>query len=497
MKLQFTSTPLRLMFPAVVAFIALVTNGDYLCDFWHHLARGRAIVQQGRLVNEDLFTFTVAGQPLVDVNWLTQVGYYELFQIGGLGLVKVCNALIIAATIALVTWQVWRTSKSAVWASGAGIIAFLGCWQTLSIRPQSVSMLFFAGECLALELAGRRRTWLMAPPLLALVWVNVHGAFPLAWVLVGIHFTATVIDGFLKCGWRVIGSKQVHALAGCLAVTMLATLVNPYGWHVYQYVGGTSSLAAQRHIDEWMPPPLGRFIGIMWLASLLISIVALARSRRRLTLLEALMLVAFAILAAGSVRMIVWWFLVLAPILAASLTRLIPRVLNAVDDDQPAWSNTICAAALALMAVICLPGFAEYNPLIHRHRTESDLETVAAQIRSQPLSPRIFSRFEWGEYLAWTLAGKATVFMDGRIEIVPDDVWCNYACVTCGGPNWQQILDRYRVDALILDATYHARTGLLAEVEHSPHWRRIDQQGPVVVFARTGEHSAAIVSVSE
>src|SRR5262245_3111843 len=200
MKLQLTSTPLRLAFPGFLAFVALVTNRDYLCDFWHHLARGRAIVQQGRLVNEDLYTFTVAGQPLVDLNWLTQVGYDRLFQIGGLGLVQVCNALVVAATLGIVTWQAWRVSKSASLAAAAGLFAFLGSWQTLSSRPQSVSMLLFAGELLVLELAQRRRAWLAVPPIIALVWSNVHGAFPLAWVLVGIFLTACLAEGFLITG---------------------------------------------------------------------------------------------------------------------------------------------------------------------------------------------------------------------------------------------------------------------------------------------------------
>src|SRR5262245_50043831 len=217
MKIQLTSTPPRLAFPAFLAFIALVTNRDYLCDFWHHLARGQAIVQQGRLVNEDLFTFTVAGQPLVDLNWLTQVGYYGLFQLGGLNLVQVSNALIVSATIGIVTWQAWRLSKSAALAAAAGLFAFMGSLQTLSIRPQSVSMLLFAGELLVLEMAQSRRACLVVPPILAIVWANVHGAFPLAWVLVGIFLAASLVEGFLKNGWRVMQDSHIHALACCLA----------------------------------------------------------------------------------------------------------------------------------------------------------------------------------------------------------------------------------------------------------------------------------------
>ena len=63
--------------PALV-FMALATERNYFQDFWHHLARGRAMAQQGRIVDHDLFTYTVPpDQPFQDANWLTQLGYHS------------------------------------------------------------------------------------------------------------------------------------------------------------------------------------------------------------------------------------------------------------------------------------------------------------------------------------------------------------------------------------------------------------------------------------
>src|SRR5437762_13897138 len=81
-----------LLAPALV-FIATALDRNYQTDFWHHLARGRAMAERGGLVNEDLFTYTVAGQPLQDVNWLTQLFYYQLYRLGGLNLVQTVNSL--------------------------------------------------------------------------------------------------------------------------------------------------------------------------------------------------------------------------------------------------------------------------------------------------------------------------------------------------------------------------------------------------------------------
>ena len=485
MNLKLTSTPIRLAFAPLLAFMTLAANREYLCDFWHHLARGQAIVEQRRLINEDWFTFTVTGQPLQDVNWLTQVAYYLLYSAGGLDLVQIANALLVAAALAVVVGHAWHRSKSSTVAAAVGVFAFLGCWQVLTIRPQSVSLLLFALEYLALDQAEQKPRFLFVPPLLAALWVNTHGAFPLAWVLVGIYFAAALLDGWQAKGLRGLLSPKVQVLGLCLAATFAATLINPYGWTVYQYVGQTSALNAERRIDEWVRPSLSLLIGKMWLASMIAALVVFFRSPRKLTNREALLLLAFLPIAVGSVRMVVWWFLILTPIFAASIVELVSAGLREADDDAPSWANTACAAMLAVAAMFCLPGLSDYNPLIaHKERLEGQLAAAIRDMPREDRPSRIFSRLEWGEYLGWSLAGRSHVFMDGRIEIIPKRVWDEYATITTGQEGWSDVLNRYNVDCLVLDAEYHRRTGLLPQVERSSQWQRSGQVGPVLIFTR-------------
>src|SRR3954454_8575723 len=96
-----TDAWVRLALVPVLTFIALAANTSYLADFWHHLARGRVIVTEGRLLDHDIFTFTVPGAPFQDVNWLSQVVYFLLHEVGGLPLVQVANALLMALTLGL------------------------------------------------------------------------------------------------------------------------------------------------------------------------------------------------------------------------------------------------------------------------------------------------------------------------------------------------------------------------------------------------------------
>src|SRR3954467_12773923 len=103
--------PRFLLAPALV-FIATCMDRNYQTDLWHHLARGRAIVAEGRLLDHDRFTFTAHGQPVQDVNWVWQVLFYRLFALGGLSLVQVANAAVLALTMALLVRLGWRRSGS-------------------------------------------------------------------------------------------------------------------------------------------------------------------------------------------------------------------------------------------------------------------------------------------------------------------------------------------------------------------------------------------------
>src|SRR5207237_4844180 len=112
---------------------------------------------------------------------------------------------------------------------------------------------------------------------------------------------------------------DVLTLGLCLGASVLATLINPYGWKIYQYVATTSSSAAGRRIDEWVPPSLDLLLGKVWVASLLLAVVALTLPRRRPTVREVCLVLCSLPLACGSVRMVVWWLLAIAPLVPASL----------------------------------------------------------------------------------------------------------------------------------------------------------------------------------
>src|SRR5438128_4994279 len=238
-RLLPTDTWVRWLIVPALVFIPMMSDRGYLADFWHHLARGQAIVTEGALLDHDRFTFTVPGRSFQDVNWLTQAVYYLLYDAGGLELVQLVNALTLALTFTLLVMVCRRVSGSLIVGSAVGIAAFFGIWQVLTIRPQTLSLLLFVLMLDLLERATRNPRWLLLPPLMMALWANLHPAFPAGLMLIGCFALAAVWEG-----WRAgqfLRHPPTWYFAGCLLVSVLATLLNPYGWRLYQYVVLTST----------------------------------------------------------------------------------------------------------------------------------------------------------------------------------------------------------------------------------------------------------------
>ncbi|MDB5291287.1 MAG: hypothetical protein JWL69_2528 [Phycisphaerales bacterium] len=508
------------MVAPVLAFVAASMDRGYQTDFWHHLARGREIVRQGIVVDADAFTFTAGGHLLRDANWLTQVGYYRLFEWGGLPLTQFVNALILAATMAVLFRLCRRVSGSSAAAMAVGVFVFLGLWQLFLIRPQTLSLLLFVIVLGVLHEAKHRPRLLFVPPIVMTLWANVHGGFPIGLVLIGAFAMAAVIETLVQrwaknwgtslsqsrnvtadtsTKFRAIGAgiSRTPALIYvlCLAGSIAATLLNPYGWTVYQYVGDIAHTAAARHVEEWLPPTVDLWIGKAFWASIVGVVLLYVTARRWPTVREVCLIVCFLPLAGRSMRMVAWWLLAIAPIIAELLSATVLRNSEA----QPARRSLVPAAILALLlgvSVMSLPWLDRYNPLFaglrSPHRTEADLRAVCEQGLAGPSASRVFARLEWGEYLDWSLGPRRRVFMDGRIEAFSDPQWKEYCTVTSGAAGWERVLDGYGIDCLMLDTTYHSR--LLLKVRRSGIWRETCVAGPAVLFVRRNTQSVVLIN---
>jgi len=495
----------RLAAVPAAAFIAACLDRGYQTDYWQHLARGRLIAREGAVVSVDRFTYTVAGQPFQDNNWLTQLLYHALHSAGGLELVQALNAAVLAVTLALVVRMCRKASGSSGVAAVVGAVCFLGLWQTFLIRPQTFSMLLFVLLYALLRRARERPAVLVFVPLVMAVWANVHGGFAVGLALILAHAAGAAMDLLLLRSGEG-RSAHLFRLLACLITAVAATLANPYGWGVYRYAGRLSAVGVERGIEEWMPPSVGSLNGVVCAASLVAAAALVLWSWRRVTWTELCIACCFAVPSFVSTRMTIWWFLAAAPIAARLAAGCVQRVGVTSDEGAPVENFTparpslAAGTALGLLFAACalsLPWLDSVNPIMDSVRTsrrvEADLAAVATRLPTStaidatrpgvtPITRRLFTRMEWANYFAWACDGQLPVFVEGHVELYPAAVWDEYLIVDDARPGWEAVLDRRKVDLLVLDRAYHGR--LIDEVARSPQWEQKRREGPAVVFER-------------
>jgi hypothetical protein len=324
-----------------------------------------------------------------------------------------------------------------------------------------------------------RLLWLL-PPATAL-WANLHGSFFTGFVLLGCAAAA-----------RVLGSRSlfasrpyVFALLGCV----LASLVNPYGPGSLVYVASIGTNPVIRdYVTEWAPTSVSWREGIMFFASLVVVGALILKSRLRLTAFEVLTLLVFGYLAWSSIRSIVWWGLVMAPILARLLGGVVPNRLGAARD-KPVL-NAAILTGIACLAIVSLPWFKSSLTILppDKRGLVSPETPVAAgeylRTHEPPASGLLLNDQTWGGYLEWAAWPKHQIFLDGRIELHPAQVWFDYLEIVFPSARWRALLDQYGIGYMLLSKAENAE--LVVDLRADPGWRLDYEDDLAVVFERSG-----------
>ena len=98
---------------------------------------------------------------------------------------------------------------------------------------------------------------------------------------------------------------------GTLLLTLVATLLNPFGVDVWRYaldIAGNRQISAR--ISEWQPPRLTDAQGVIYgvsVVAVVIAVAAIGRRRRGVPWPTIVALLAFAGLGAMAARGVAWW----------------------------------------------------------------------------------------------------------------------------------------------------------------------------------------------
>ena len=227
--------------PVFVLLAAVVADSVQLADpdLWMHVRFGQIVLHTGHLLRRDIFSYSAPGAPWFNHEWLADVVMALFYEAGGVVGLKLMKFLCAAAIMALLAMGTAETGAEYPVQFAALMLAALGLRIQIQFRPQLFDYIFLSAllAMLARESRGRRARLWLAVPMMAL-WANLHGAFFIGPIVLGLYAAVTgVQDRLAGRGWQ-------HAikLAALTLAALIATLVNPFGIREWSVVAGWFSV---------------------------------------------------------------------------------------------------------------------------------------------------------------------------------------------------------------------------------------------------------------
>jgi tetratricopeptide (TPR) repeat protein len=488
-------------------------------DLGWQMATGRWIIQHHQIPSTDVFSYTAAGRP-----WIYPIGasliFYAAYVLGNYALLSWLQAMACAGTVALAL----RTGSPT-----SGVLAILAVpLIAIRTRPRAdmfTVILFAAFLSLLWEhhQTGRARLWLL--PILMLAWVNLHLGFVAGLALMaGYVLVETLEIVWPEC--REAAAQRLRAAWPWLIAAVCATLVNPWGYRIFDaLLGQESAMSTQlQWIPEWGPAtlnwtamstglslrnPAGAFYLMLMIAA---AVIPVALWRRQFG--AAALIGGAAVLAVRHIRFEALFACVVVVVAGSVLSCAFRALSNKI---KQAMVGPVRGSGGITIAVVCLCvalACVRSADLVtdRSYLASTDLgsfgtglswwfpERAAAFIERENIPGRIFNSYNEGGYFAWRLGSKYRDYVDGRaIPFGPRLVERNRELMATppDSPEWLHEAEQYGINAMLIPLGRYSGLRLfpvLPQFCASKAWRPVYLDEVSAVFVRVTAENEDLIA---
>lgn len=454
---------------AIYAMFVLAGNRLLLDpDTLWQITVGQWIIDHRAVPTEDVYSFTMHGQPWISTQWLAQVMYAAAFALAGWAGPVVLAATAIATTFALLARFVSRRlPESATLVSVAAALALTV--PHAFARPHVLALPLLVAWAAGLTGAADRReapSWWLLPVMT--LWANIHGGFVFGLVLTG----GLALDAI----WKADASAQKKLLLrwflfGVAAVA--ASCITPYGWDALLASQKILSLGeALPLIREWRAADFSS-VGPFEVCLLLGMGLALYHGIR-LPLMRIVLLLGLVHMALAQGRAAEILALLAPMLLAGPLARQMAGPNAAAAPASPHRAALVACLAVALAAgTVAYASVQRFEPHMHGSPVAAVTELKKLNLK------RVLNDYDFGGYL---ISRGVATFIDGRTELYGEKFFVdhNAASGLMEPDNLFRLLKQYDIEATIL-RTQSAATKLL---DHIDGWQKVYSDGIATIHLR-------------
>jgi hypothetical protein len=457
-------------------------------DSYWHLAAGQWILAHGQVPLRDPFSHTLPGAPWTAHEWGAEVLFAALYRLGGWPALVGLIAAAYATTMAVLTRFLLQRMLPVHALALVGLAVGMSLSHLL-VRPHVLAWLVMVLWLTALVNAVESRTqprW--AAVLLVPLWANLHGSYVLGVLLAGALALEAVCEA--PRGQR---RAMLRQWAPFIAITALASLLTPSGWHGWSFTLYVTRMTfALSVIQEWASPDFHRPQALqVWLLGVMAAAFA---GRLQLRWMRWLLLLGFVHLALKHQRNVALLGMASAVLMARDWAACwyrtaspSSREVSVLDRWFDAWAGPARPAGwAALLAVALMAAALASQRAAQPGETHTPAKALAAARAAGLTASPVLNAYDFGGYL---IHEGVPVFIDGRADLYGDPFLRRYleALQLKTPDSLPELLAQYRIGWTMLPPGSPA-VALLARL---PGWEPVYQDETAVVHRRVAAVPAA------
>lgn len=429
-----------LLFISICVFLLTFFNVEP--DYFWHIKAGEYMFKNGPITH-DVFSWIVNGKYWMSHEWLFEVILYSLKLVfGNIHTIVYCFISLISLLLIVFVHNKEKLLKNIPYT-----LMYMTLFVVLSLgyiqaRPHMMSFSFIALTiCLLCDLYDNedsKKVYFL--PLIAVLWSNVHGGSSNLSYIFCIMFLFSGLFSFKmkRIEFKKLNKKQIYKYLIVMVLCMIGICINIHGFKMFIYpYENMLDTTMLNNISEWQPTTLNSIFNYSYYIFLLIVIISIFFSNKKVRFIDLLLFVFTALLGIKSIR-----FWLYCPIVMSF-------VIFEYFDDRKLDKGTFPIVAILIIALVGMFIF-NFNKVMNiDYKINIDNKIVNKIEKENP--KRLFNMYDYGGELVYH---DIKVFIDGRADLYSKYNYKDYLDISMGEGDYIKLIDKYDFDYLLVDKEY-------------------------------------------
>jgi len=502
-------------------------------DIWWHLRAGKYIVENQHIPKVDIFSYTAAGRPWIDLHWLFQVLAFLIYEILGVNGLIILRIMVLLFAFIFLFQTGYRKNNFliSVLCFIPGVVAASSRFHE---RPEIFSFLFLAIYLFILhkyKYENKNYVWIL--PVLQVLWVNMHGLFILGIGIVFAYIFGEAVSGkvgfpFLQNNEFTIRGKRYGKLLLVGLLMIVACFINPYGlkgalfpFVLFTRIGTSTNIYAQSIIEfqrtfSVHPVPYNIFY---YKILLVLSLLTFLLNIKKTDLSRVLIYTAFLYLSLLARRNVAIFVLAALPFMVANLNEALSSLKLGMGAKLKLLPGTNFRSSRlqsefrrwTAIALILFMGWSIWNIASNKFYLKMRVPAswgfgvnelfysrrACDFVEENGISGPIFNNLGAGGYLIWRFYPSRKVFIDGRLEVYDTTHYALYQMALSNEEIWKQVVNHYDINCVILSHILPAVADMIRRLYNDKDWKLIYYDDVAAIFLRNLQRNQRIIEMGQ